>query len=186
MGFNEILDWLCNQNNITFVIAVLGFAMSVYNFTESLLRKRRKVRVDFAHVFRAEGRERCVDMLHMKVYNLSGREIVTSRITVENSHCSGGFGAYRRQLLRSARTITRSSGELERKEMVWMSDHLPVKIEGGGFANLILMADTDGQFIALKAPNVVKLHTPSGVVKKKLTISDFSEKGLLGECRAPD
>lgn len=186
MDLKEIYEWLSDRDNVTFIIAVVGFAMSIYNFIESWLHKRTKVAVEFAHVFRVEGQGRCVDILHLKIYNLSSREIVISRISVKNNSGNGEFGAYRRQLLRSAKTLTRSSGEIDLEAVTWMSDYLPVKVEGGGFANLLLMADADGRIIGLNEPNIVILHTPSNTVRKKLTISDFSERGLLGECRAPD
>lgn len=186
MDLAKIIDWICNRDNITFVIAVAGFAMSVWNFAEAFLRRRVRLRVDFAHVFRVEGGERCVDILHLKVFNLSGRAVIVSRLTVEHDIDFADFGTYRRQLLRSERASRHSSGETVRTEQTWMSDHLPIQIEGGGFANLMLIADLDGQHISLRRVNLVKLYTPFGIIRKKLVLSDFSDRKLLGECRAPD
>ena len=44
---NEIINWLWNRENITLLIAIAGFGMSLYNFFRALWDKRCSFRVDY-------------------------------------------------------------------------------------------------------------------------------------------
>ena len=180
-GFS-VLNWLYNRNNITFIIAVASFIMSIYNFIIAILQNQTHIKADFPHCFRFENTERCVDVLHVKILNLSKTPIVLSRVSVSNGSASYSFGTYRKELFRSER---RESGKLVYRH-VWISDELPLKIEGNGCANLLLVSDGDVRTFKTDSVNRVLLHTGKKTIRYKLAIDDFSDKELLEQCREPN
>lgn len=44
---NRIINWLWNRENVTLLIAIAGFGMSLYNFFRALWDKRCSFRVDY-------------------------------------------------------------------------------------------------------------------------------------------
>lgn len=166
---------------ITFVIAVVGFIISIYNFVVSILQRRTRFRIEIPHVFRFENPKKCVDTINLKIYNLSATPVVLSRITISNKSSCGSFGSYRREIF--------SCKEMQNRQIIsssiWMSDFLPIKIEGKGFVNLLLVSDDQQPIFELGAVNTIHVYTPNKMRKEKFFLSDFTAKELLEECREP-
>ena len=47
---NRIINWLWNRENVTLLIAIAGFGMSLYNFFRALWDKRCSFRVDYVAI----------------------------------------------------------------------------------------------------------------------------------------
>lgn len=95
-----MFDWLKDREYITFLIAVIGFAMSIYNFVVNVLQNRVSLKTEFPNVFRIETNGRTLDVIHVKTLNLSGRPVVLHHVAVSNYLNSEFFGSYRRELVR--------------------------------------------------------------------------------------
>lgn len=178
----KVIEWISDRSNITFLIAVVGFAISIYNFISAIIQNRTRINVDVAHVFRIENAQRCIDIVNLKVLNLSKNPVVLSRITVENDLHSGSLGTYRREVFSKTR---RTGGQITDRK-VWFSDQLPIKIEGNGCVNLLLVADKEMPLFAKGKKNIINLHTARKTIVRKLLLTDFSENELLEKCREPD
>lgn len=176
-----IKGWLSDREAVTFAIAVTGFLISLYNFLSGWFHSRVNLTVDFAHAFRFENDTRCVDAVHLKLYNRSSRELILSGISVNGA----AFGSYSRQLIRRERTSYTNGVSRDSRAETWMSDRLPLRIPGRDFVDIVLVADFDGGHILLEKKSTLLLSTPSRTLKRKVTISGFAEKRLLEECRAP-
>lgn len=179
---DAILQWLSVQNNITFLIAIAGFGMSIYNFVYSIVQDRTRVEAEVSHVFRAGSATKCVEVINLRILNLSKIPVVLSRVTVKNYLRSGSFGSYRRKIY--THTV-RSNGNVE-SQTIWTSDQLPIKIEGNGCVNLLLIADDKEPLLAANAENTFQLHTAKKTVCRNVHITNFSHFELLSECREPD
>lgn len=174
--------WITEKENITFVIAVIGFVISIYNFVYSLIQNHTRIKISVPHVFHIESPRRNFEMLHIQILNLSKNPVVISKISVKNTKYTGSFGAYRRELF--SKTIRSNGIVVEQKK--WFSDQFPVKIEGGSCVNLLLAVDKEMPAFAEGEQNVLKVHTAQRVIRYKLFLSSFSEKELLEECREPN
>lgn len=166
---------------ITFCIAVFGFIMSIYNFVLSILQRRTRLKIEIPHVFRFQNPRKCVDTINLKIYNLSATPVVLSRITVSNASSRGSFGSYRREVF--------SRKEMQSKQIIsssiWMSDFLPIKIEGKGCVNLLLDSDEQRPIFELSATNTIHVYTANKTRKQKFFLANFTAKELLEECREP-
>lgn len=174
--------WLCTKENITFLIAVVGFVVSLYNFFAALRQNRIRLSIDIAHVFRIGYGNKCPEALHVKIINLSYRPVIISRLTVSNTAGIRTFGRFRREVLRIEH---QRNGEIYQRD-IWMSDTLPIKLEGNGYADLLLLADETGWFVSPDSENVVSVCTPQKTIRCKPLIQNFSDAKTLSECREPN
>ena len=177
-----IIKWLSDRSNITFLIAVVGFAMSIYNFMVNIVQNHTRIKVDLAHVFYCENMGRTVEIVNLKILNLSKNPVVLSQLNVKNDIQSGSFGTYRRKIYTET---LRTDGKIV-EEKTWFSNSLPVKIEGNGCANLLLISDERHPVFVKGSKNTLKLHTTKKTIKKEMVLTDFSEIKLLAVCREPD
>lgn len=185
--FEKVWEWIFNRQNITLLIAVAGFVMSVYNFTKDFIQNRTRIRLDIQDCFRIKSSGGTPDIIHIKLLNLSKRPIVLSAITIKN----GGrfelrgeryrFGSYRREIVRR----THTKGDLLEKEEVWFSDVLPVKIEEYGCANLLIMADDNDPVFRVGSRHLIEFHTARRTIRKVKQINDLGNSLLLLESREP-
>lgn len=185
MFFEIILvasKWICTKENITFLIAVVGFVISLYNFFSALRQNRIRLSIDFSHVFRLGRGDKCLDALHVKIINRSYRPVIISRLTLSNPNGVRTFGSFRREVLRIEH---RQNGEIYQRD-IWMSDILPIKLEGNGYADLLLLSDEIGCFVTLDSENVVSLCTPQKTIRCKPIIRNFCDAKILSECREPN
>lgn len=177
-----MLKWLLNRDNFTFLIAVVGFIMSVYNFVVHILENHTRIKVEVSHVFHPFPGRQCRQTINLKVYNLSQKPVVLSRIVVSNDEHSGSIGSYRRNVFMTG-FIT---GGRQNEKTVWFSDQLPIKIEGNGCANLLLTSDKAEPLFSKGKQNLLEIYTANKKIRYKFQLSSFSETSLLGECREPD
>lgn len=184
---DALLKWLYNRQNITFLIAVAGFLMSIYNFLKDFIQSRTRLRIDIQDYFRIETSYGAKDIIHVKLLNLSNRPTVLSTITIKNGGWLGlsgeghRLGSYRRTI---AKKTQRKAGVLERED-VWFSDVLPVKIEGNGCANLLIMADENDPVFQIGSLHLIKFHTARKNIRKREKINRLRDLELLLECREP-
>lgn len=176
-----VFQWICTKENITFLIAVVGFVISLYNFFAALRQNRIRLSIDIAHVFRIGHCDKCPEALHVKIINLSYRPVIISRLTVSNTAGIRTFGSFRREVLRIEH---QRNGEIYQRD-IWMSDTLPIKLEGNGYADLLLLADETGWFVMPDSENVVSVCTPQKTIRCKRLIQNSSDAKTLSECREP-
>ncbi len=61
----------------------------------------------------------------------------------------------------------------------------PVKVEGLGYEHMVLSSTGSTKHIAENAPYKLKVFSNKGIITKTFT-SDFSNAGMLSQCREPD
>lgn len=176
-----MIEWLTNQNNIAFLIALAGFAISIYNFVSSIIQNHTRIKVEVAHIFRSEDTTRCIDTLNLKLLNLSKNPVVISRIIVKNSLRAGSIGTYRREVSK----VIHYRGANVTGSNVWISDNLPVKIEGNGCVNLLLVSDSETPLFEIGIKNTLKIYTAKKTVRYSFLHNEFSAQTLLEKCREP-
>jgi hypothetical protein len=180
-------EWLFNRQNITLLIAVAGFVMSIYNFIKDFIQNRTRIRIDIQDCFRLTSSGGTPDIIHIKLLNLSKRPVVLSAITIKNGsrfELRGKryrFGSYRRKIV----SRTHEKGGILEKEEVWFSDVLPVKIEEYGCANLLIMADDNDPVFRVGSRHLIKFHTARRTIRKVKQINDLGNSLLLLESREP-
>lgn len=177
-----MLLWLSDRNNVTFLIAVIGFVISIYNFLSSTIQNRTKLQIDIPNIFRMDNNKRCFDILQVKIINLSSQPIVISGISAWNKNSNGSFGNLRREIMSS----TRSKGREIIREQYWMSDTLPIRIDGNSCVNLLLISDCDKPIITKDAWNIIKFNTSKRSILRFKKVNAFSNQWLLTECREPN
>lgn len=174
-------EWITKQDNITFLIAVISFGLSVYNFVVTIIQNSTRLKIGIPHVFRFEDTTTCAEIINLKIYNLSKVPVVVSRVSVSNNSSVGAFGSYRKRIMESKRTVR---GQIV-SQNIWMSDLLPVKIEANGCVNLLLLADDNRRIIDTASRNKIKIYTAKRTITRTLSASDFTDSRLLTECREP-
>lgn len=176
-----MIEWLTDQNNIAFLIALAGFAISIYNFVSGIIQNHTRIKVEVAHVFRSENQTRCIDTLNLKLLNLSKNPVVVSRITIKNELRTGSIGTYRREVAK----VTHYTGSSVTGRNVWISDNLPVKIEGNGCVNLLLVSDSETPLFEIGIKNTLKIYTAKKMVRYSFLHNEFSAQTLLEKSREP-
>lgn len=176
------LAWVSDRNNITFLIAVVGFAMSVYNFAENLANKQVKITAEVADVFRAGNESRCLETICLKIVNLSNEPVVISSVEVENYKHKGSFGRYQKGVF----TLTNRTAGKVTSVQNWTADRLPVAVEGKGCVSLLLAGDSESPAFAEHTENVVTIRTDRKKITQRLHLSTFSDLMLIPKCRESD
>lgn len=175
-------DWIASySDSITFIIAVISFGLSVYNFVISIIQNSTRLNVEYPHFFRYENGKFCADVMHLKVYNLSKVPVVIACVSVSSNYGIGRFGTYRKQVVCNQRTV----GGRIISENEWMSDLLPIKIEANGCVNLLLIADENRRIFDTSARNKIKIYTAKRTIIRTLPAIKLTDSELLTECREP-
>lgn len=127
---NTMAKWLCQRENITLVIAIAGFVMSLYNFFRAIWDKRCSFSVGYVshycHLSRSEKHAELVFRLNFINQSSVPLTIVRMFMVVDDKKYEFLFPE--QQVYRMTRTEngkTFQIGEIK-------SQSLPVRIEGNG------------------------------------------------------
>ena len=127
---NTMAKWLCQRENITLVIAIAGFVMSLYNFFSAIWDKRCSFSVGYVshycHLSRSEKHAELVFRLNFINQSSVPLTIVRMFMVVDDKKYEFLFPE--QQVYRMTRTEngkTFQIGEIK-------SQSLPVRIEGNG------------------------------------------------------
>ena len=179
----KMFEWLNVRDNVTFLIAVASFVLSIWNFVSDKLKNRKKLEIIVQNVFcMGPSREKeYTEVLNLHIINKSREAITLSglELKVEKQTCQ--FGEYRLKLLTNSRKV--GNKEVSRSE--WYSDIFPIKVEGMGYAHIVLASTGTEKHIQEGEPYRLKIFSNKGIVRKKVT-SYFSSAELLSQCREPD
>ncbi len=178
----KLVQWLSDRNNITFLIAVTGFIMSVYNFAENLAQKKVRITAEVSDVFRAGNESRCLETICLKVVNLSNEPVVLSGVKVENYKHKGSFGRYQKGVF----TFTNRTAGKVTSVQKWTADRLPVTVDSKGCVSLLLAGDSETPAFAEHTENIVTIRTDRKKITQRLHLSTFSDLMLIPKCRESD
>lgn len=181
--WTKIIEWLNVRDNVTFLIAVASFGLSIWNFVSDKLENRKKLDVTVRDVFcLGPSREKeYTEVLNLMVVNKSREAITLSGLAIETENQTYQFGEHRLKLLTHSHKI--GNKEVSRSE--WYSDVFPIKIEGLGCAHMLLSSTGAEKHIQADKPYRITISSNKGIVEKTVT-SDFSSAAQLLQCRAPD
>ena len=112
----NVFTWLSDRNNITFLIAIAGFAMSFYNFFRSLWDKRCTFSIDYVnhHCSPCKGHTRFE--IRMNIQNLSSAPLSIVRMYLICDGKSYGFAFPAQEVI--AVTHTKGGIETRRSEVL--------------------------------------------------------------------
>ena len=129
-----MLKSLLSSSALTTAIAVVGLALSIYNFSYTLWCNRTCYHIQDTQIFQVESGGKLRTVLALRISNLSNRPLIISRITAVGAAEPVELGLYRQVIYKRVEPdrIAKSN---------WASDLLPVKIEGRGCANLLVMSN---------------------------------------------
>lgn len=181
----KLIQWTaCNQDWITLVIAVFGAVLSAWNWIEKHLENRKRVAVEVKNVF-CFGPEAetggYTEVLHLYIINKSRESITLSQLQMSCDAKSNQFGEYRMEL--HSRSNKRGRVEVVRRR--WFSDTFPVKLEGLGYAHLLLASTGDARCIEQGKKCRMRIDSNKGKICKEITC-EFSEWDLLPLCKEPN
>lgn len=181
--WNKIVEWLNVRDNVTFLIAVASFALSIWNFASDKIKNRRNLIVEVQNVFcmGPSPEKEYTEVLNICFINKSREAITLSRLELSSELGKCAFGEYRLKLLTNS--WKHGIKELSRSE--WYSDIFPIKVEGLGYEHMVLSSTGSTKHIAENAPYKLKVFSNKGIITKTFT-SDFSNAGMLSQCREPD
>lgn len=181
--WNEIIAWMKVRENVTFLIAVASFGLSVWNFVSDKFRNRKKLEIVVCDVFclGPSPEQEYTEVLNLNIINKSREAITLSGIEVSAKNQICRFGEYRLKLIVNSQKI--GGKEVGRSE--WNADVFPIKIEGMGYAHMLLASTGSKKYIQAGEPYKMKLFSNKGTITKVVT-SDFSSVARLSQCRAPD
>lgn len=179
----NVIEWLNDRNNVTLLIAIAGFALSLWNMVEAQLKNRKNVQIYVQNVFRSGPNEKdfYAEILNVTFINKSREAITLSGLAVECDGKIHRFGEYQQMLIEKKRT----TGNREISRSTWHSDTFPQKLEGLGCVHMLVSTTTKDLCIKSQSPYVFILYTNKGTIKKTL-VNDISDIKALSECRAPD
>lgn len=181
--WNKIVEWLNVRDNVTFLIAVASFALSIWNFASDKIKNRKNLIVEVQNVFcmGPSPEKEYTEVLNICFINKSREAITLSRLELSSELGECAFGEYRLKLL----TNSRKHGIKELSRSEWYSDIFPIKVEGLGYEHMVLSSTGSTKHIAENAPYKLKVFSNKGIITKTFT-SDFSNAGMLSQCREPD
>lgn len=170
------------KDNITLVIAILGFLLSFYTIVERYIQNRKHLEIHISYVFRIGNEPKATEILNIQIINKSREAITVSRMQVICENRVDGFGNFRKKLL----TITNRSGNEITERNNWTSDILPIKIEGLGFFSGLLVSDKNNFVLTPKKKCKLILYTNKGKIISDYLFSEFDSNKLISECKSPD
>lgn len=181
--WNKMIEWLNVQDNVTFLIAVASFGLSIWNFVSDKLKNRKKLEIVVQNVFcmGPSPEMEYTEILNLTVINKSREAITLSGLEIKTGTLIGRFGEYRFNLHEHSHKI--NNREVSRS--VWYADVFPIKIEGLGYSHVLLASTGEGKYIHEGEPYTMTIFTNKGPVTKEF-VSCFSSGQLLSQCRAPD
>ena len=170
-------------NEITsFVIAIISFILSIYNFIAPFVRNRKKMEIIISNVFRFGSGNQTSDILNIKFINKSREAITISQMIISCEKKADGFGKYNKRLMDHT---SRIGNEITDRRF-WTADVLPVRIEGLGFFSGLLVSDGNTPVIDQDNECNITLLTNKGTIHSKCKFPDFSDNKLLSQCRSSD
>ena len=91
----NVIEWLNDRNNVTLLIAIAGFALSLWNMVEAQLKNRKNVQIYVQNVFRSGPNEKdfYAEILNMTFINKSREAITLSDGKIHR------FGEYQQMLI---------------------------------------------------------------------------------------
>lgn len=129
--WNKMVEWLNVRDNVTFLIAVASFALSIWNFASDKIKNRKNLIVVVQNVFclGPSPEKEYTEVLNICFINKSREAITLSRLELSSELGECVFGEYRLKL----RTNSRKHGNKEVSRSEWYSDIFPIKVEGLGY-----------------------------------------------------
>ena len=180
----KILQWIADRKDwVTLGIAVFGAMLSMWNWLEKHLENRKRVTVEVKNVFCFGPDPKTggyTEVLHLYILNKSREPITLSQLQVRCNAKSNRFGEYRIEL--HNRSNKKGSVEVIRRR--WFSDTFPVKLEGLGYAHLLLASTGDARCIEEGKKCLMLIDSNKGKIRKEVTCT-FSEWDLLPLCKEP-
>ncbi len=124
----NVLSWFCDRNNVTFVIAIAGFAMSLYNFFRSMWDRRCTFSIDYVnhHCSQRKGHARLE--IRMNIQNLSSAPLSIVRMYLICDGASYSFAFPAQEIL----ALYQTKGGVETQRSQVLSQPLPFTIPGHG------------------------------------------------------
>lgn len=180
---DELTKWLHNRENITFLLAVFGSALSAWNWIEKHLenRKRLKVKIKNAFCFGPDiQNEGYTEVLNMDFINKSREPIVISGLKIS---CQRNFNMFGERRLELCCQSDKINGK-EVTRLKWFSDIFPVKIEGLGCAHVLVASTGDSKCIIPEKIYTVTVYTNKGKIYLRF-LGELSNQEILSQCREP-
>lgn len=181
--FDKIVEWLNSRENVTFLIAIASFGLSIWNFLSDKIKNRKNIEIEIQNVFcfGPSPDKKYTEALNIRFINRSRESITLSGLELSSGAGECRFGEYRLKLLMNSQK--RGNKEISRSE--WYSDTFPVKLEGLGFEHMILSSTSTERHIVENKPYTLKVFSNKGTVIRTFT-SGFSNVDMLSRCREPD
>ena len=181
--WNQVSNWVSSRENVTFLIAISGFLLSVWNFAESKIKNRRALLVMVRNVFvlgpNPEGEY--LEVLNIAFVNKSREAIALSRLRIACGDSTGVYGELREKLIEHSHKVRTK----ETSRSTWFSDVFPVKLEGLDCANLLICSSGGQRCIEDGKKCQIELFTNKGIIRSDF-IAHFSGVELLWQCREPN
>lgn len=180
---DKTVEWLNNRENVTFLVAIASFGLSIWNFLSDKIKNRKNLEIEVQNVFcfGPSPDKKFTETLNIRFINKSREAITLSGLELSSEIGECRFGEYRLKLLTNSQK--RGNKEISRSE--WYSDTFPVKIEGLGFEHMILSSTSTKKRIVENRPYKLTVFSNKGTVTRTFT-SAFSNAGMLSQCQEPD
>ena len=183
--WNKMIEWLNVRDNVTFLIAVASFALSIWNFFSDWIKNRKNISVKIKNVFSfgPDSDGDYTEVLNICIVNKSREGIVLTGFEVSCAEKTNRYGEYRYELKKCSEGNKTLHRETSRSR--WFSDLIPAKIEGLGYVHLLVASTGSLKCIEENQECHFVISTNKGKIRGSFT-SDFSNAGMLSQCREPD
>ena len=171
----EILNWFLSRDNVTFVIAVAGFVLSLWNTLHDWFRNRKALIIEAKEVFSLSDPEgQTTEIVKFIATNKSKEPITLSGLSISCCEKSNEFGEYRLCLARQLNDKTE-----------WHAMIFPIKIEGLGGELLFFASSGDRSVIRLNEPCTAEFRSNKGILKMQFVVSEFADQSFIQSSQYP-
>ena len=124
----NVFTWFSDRNNITFLIAIAGFAMSLYNFFRALWDRRCALSIDYVNLHCSPCKGHTRFEIRMNIQNLSSAPLSIVRMYIICDGKSYSFAFPAQEVME----FTHTKGGIETRHSEVLSQSLPFTISGHG------------------------------------------------------
>lgn len=129
--WSQFHTWISNRDNVTFLIAIAGFALSIWNFVENILKSRKKLSF---HIFSVDTYKDLM-VVTMAIENLSQLPIAITNI----KYVSGNRKTSCTPIPKLVCEATKRCGNVVTDQRSTYSEKIPIQIPSlGAFSGVIL------------------------------------------------
>lgn len=171
-----------NFEFITFIIAVIGFGISIYNFILEKIRSAKRIYFTINHAF-SYGKVgvKYSEIIDIEIHNKSYSPITISKIEITGNNSSDFYGE---RIMKYSEHKMMHKEDVEYKG-VWYSMILPVRIEPNSFYRGALISSNMLKVLQENKKHQIVFYTSKGPITKEFFLKNFAKPESITEFFPP-